>query len=178
MNAFYLCHDPIGIMPEGMIAFVFTPDKPRFFATLIQLDTQKSVQDMDYAGCNVLFRYYTVSKEMQFYMLLLTSGGNIDKAQHAKLNGALHEAANWYCTCLAHKEKKELGANGGWDVLKPYNDVLTDVQLLQFKATNDFLLSYHDGIIRVGSLEEAQDYMKEVLGYPASVLKEGMLNQG
>jgi hypothetical protein len=59
-----------------------------------------------------------------------------------------------------------------------YNDVLTAVQLLQFKATDDFLLSYHDGIIRVGSLEEAQGYMKEKLGYPATVLKQGMLNQG
>ncbi len=177
MKAFYLCHDPIGIMPEDMIAFVFTPDKPRFFAALKRLDATKPIPEMDYSGCNILFRYYTVEKEMQFYLLIVSGGGNIDRTSPSKLTAALKEGMDWYCTCLAHKEKKEIGKNGGWDMLLPYNALAPEVQLLQFKATNTFLLSYHDGIKSVGSLEEAQAYLTS-LRYPAAAIGQGMLNQG
>jgi hypothetical protein len=175
MKAFYLCHDPIGIMPEGMVGFVYTPDKPRFFASLLTLDHSRSMPEMDYAGCNTMFRYENTLGEMQYYILITVQ--NIDKASPAALTAALEQCAEWYSICLTHMEAKATGKAGGWNLLAPYNERLKDVQLLQFNASGTYLLGYHDGVKDFADMAQVRGYMRSILKYPEEGVKTGMLNK-
>jgi hypothetical protein len=175
MKAFYLCDDPIGIKPEGMVAFVYTPDKPRFFASLIKLDPAEPMPEMDYSSCSILFKHMDGDDKLHYYILATVQ--NIDKAANSQLTAALKEGAEWYAICLLNIEYKATGKRGGWRLLTEYNEQLKDVQLLQFKATDTYLLSYHNGVRNFPDLSSARVYMRDTLGYPPDAVKVGMLNQ-
>jgi hypothetical protein len=89
MKAFYLCDDPIGIKPQSMVAFVYAPDKPRFFASLFKLDPTKPMPEMDYSGCSVLFKHMDGDERLHYYLLATVQ--NIDNANDQKLTDALME---------------------------------------------------------------------------------------
>ncbi|HLX91702.1 MAG TPA: hypothetical protein VKR32_08465 [Puia sp.] len=61
-----------------MVAFVFTPDKPRFFASLFKLDATEPMPEMDYSGCSILFKHLDGEGKQHYYLLATVQ--NIDKA--------------------------------------------------------------------------------------------------
>ena len=176
MKPFYLCDDPLGIRPEGMVGFVYTPDRPRFFATLLKLDPGRPMPAMNYAGCNVMFRFEPGDGTREFY--LLGTVQNIDKVSDNKLTDALKECAQWYATCINQESYKRTGRNGGWTLLSEYNEQIKNVQLLCFEQSDTYLLGYTDGIKDFKSLNAVRAYMREELGYPAALVAQGMLNPG
>jgi hypothetical protein len=174
MTHYFLCHNPMGIKPEGFVDYIYNSHRPRFFAGLLELDPDKPVPDMDYEGCNVLFSYTTATGVKKHFILIASQ--NIDKASEKKLTLQLHDAAKFYVYCLSAEDVKQHNKQGGWFILEPYSALLPDVQLLQNKKHGNFLLSYSDGIKTLGSFEEVKTYMHEVLEYDEKIVKGGMLN--
>jgi hypothetical protein len=175
MKAFYLCDDPLGIKPDGMIGYVYTPDRPRFFATLLKLDPSQPMPSMNYAGCNVMFRFEPGDGTKEFY--LLGTVQNIDKASVDTLTDALSECAEWYATCLNQESHERTGKNGGWVLLSDYNEHI-NAQLLCFERSGTYLLGYANGIKDFKSLEDVRAYMRDQLGYATLLVADGRLNRG
>jgi hypothetical protein len=81
-----------------MVSFVYTPDKPRFFASLFKLDPAEPMQEMDYYGCNVLFKHMDGDEQLHYYLLAAVQ--NIDNANDQKLTAAVKEGAELYAICF------------------------------------------------------------------------------
>jgi len=174
MIQYFLCRNPLSVSPIGIEEYIFSSQKPRFFAGLLELDPDTPIADMDYEGCNTFFKYTTANGVARCFVLIASQ--NIDRTTDQKLTLLLKDAAKYYVCCLNEQDIKQHGKQGAWRVGEAYNNYMPDVWLAQNEKHGNFLVGYIDGIRTLSSFEDVKEYMHRVLGYDERVVKGGMVN--
>ena len=172
-TSFFLCTNPIGILPKGCVSYVYHSAKPRFFAGMLKIDPASSLQEIDYTGYNVLFRYVAGDGVEQVYLLLVAQ--NIDRAT-TKLALALQAAAEWYVACLSKTDVKTYGKNSQWSFFSDFNLLTPGVQVVHLKIVDKYLLSYEDGVKTFNDMKTMEAFMSQSLGHTNIQLEVGNHN--
>ena len=151
MRDFYLCHNPFGKMPPGRVAYIYHPDNPRVFVSVIEIDYSQRLIDFNFKGCNVMFQYHRADGKRRLFLMIVMQGGARNTAATLAL---LKDAAGWYCTCLNKEDVITYGKNGGWSLMHPYNkDKAPNLDVLHIQATDQYLMSYGNGTFCVDGLD-------------------------
>lgn len=169
MRSFFLCQNPLVVPFKGIVCGIYSANPPHFFALLRRLDAAGPADQVHAAGANLLFLY-----EKEFYVL--TVRDNLDKAAPRRLRTALREAVEWYIQCMA-KAKKELnGERVSFALLTDFNARLPGVQILCFKQTGHYVLSYAAGVLGFPAFGPLVAYMRDVLGATPAVFEDCKIN--
>jgi hypothetical protein len=172
--AFYLCNDPKKDMPEGVVAYIYAHEKPRFLAILMVLDAQTPVTKFEYFGATVTLRYVDPeTKELVHYLLMVKD--RIDEAGYEVLEPKLRKAADWFMSILAD----DMGLEKiGYMFLDPYSAALPQATLIEFAETGEHLLIFGLGAKGFNDLDSALQFMHKELGIAQDVLfVERMVNR-
>jgi hypothetical protein len=172
-TSFFLCHNPIGVLPKGCVGYVYHSGKPRFLAGMLKIDPAGTLQDLDYDGYNVLFRYVAGDGIEQVYLLLVAQ--NIDRAT-TKLTRALQEAAEWYVDCLSKTDVKMYNKNSQWSFFSDFNLFTPGVQVVHLKITDKYLLSFEDGVKTFDDMKTMDQFLRQSLGFTDVHLEAGSHN--
>ncbi len=172
-TSFFLCHNPIGVLPKGCVGYVYHSGKPRFLAGLLKIDPAGPLQDLDYDGYNVLFRYVAGDGIEQVYLLLVSQ--NIDRAT-TKLTWALREAAEWYVACLSKTDVNTFNKKSQWSLFSDFNLFTPGVQVVHLKITDKYLLSYEDGVKTFDDMKTMDQFLRQSLGFTDVQLEVGNHN--
>jgi hypothetical protein len=173
MTSFFLCHNPVGVLPKGCVCYVYHSGKPRFLAGMLKIEPAGPYQELDYTGYNVLFRYVAGDGIEQVYLLLVAQ--NIDRAT-TKLTLALQEAAEWYVACLSKADVKKYNKNSQWSFFSDYNILTPSVQVVHLKIIDKYLLSYPDGVKTFDNMKMMEQFMRQSLGHTDIQLEVGNHN--
>ena len=152
MRDFYLCHNPLGKIPAGRVAYIYHPDTPRIFSSVIEIDPSKELLDFNFKGCNVIFEYDRPDGKRRLFLMIVMQGGARNMDTTITL---LREAAGWYCTCLNKEELTTYGKPGSWSLMRPYNkDQAPNLEVLHIHSTNQYLISYGAGTFCTEGIKE------------------------
>jgi len=144
MRDFFLCHNPLRRMPAGRVAYIYHPDSPRIFASVIEIDYTRRLTDSNLKGYNVLFGYFRGDGKRRIFVLMCMQGGdrNIDKTI-----ALLQDAAGWYCTCL-NKEDEATYGKGSWMLMQPFNTKdAPGLTALRLKAVDQYVISTQGSLL-------------------------------
>lgn len=162
--SFYLCEDPKEDIPEGLSAYIYGGDTPRFFGVIKRLGIGLPISDIAYAGITVMF-YYQRSGELEAGYYLFYVADNIDNADHLDMISVLHEAVLWYVS-LSGAELTEME----FGMLKDYSADLPHVQFLENSKTGECLLNFALGAKAFSSFEAAQAFLHNELGIAKEIV--------
>lgn len=162
--SFYLCEDPKEGMPEGICAYIYSYNKPRFFGVIKRLGEGLATSDIAYEGITVMFYYQAPAEQDAGYYLLFVSD-NIDQADHFEVIEVLHEAIHWYVS-LSGVTLTEIE----FGILKGYSAELPYVQFFEDSKTGECLLNFGLGAHAFKSFEAAQAFMHKELGIAKEIV--------
>jgi hypothetical protein len=173
MRDFLLCHNPLARMPAGRVAYIYHPDNPRIFASIIEIDYKTKVTDFNFKGYNVLFEYDRGDGLRRIFVIMTIHGGdrNLDKTITV-----LKEAAGWYSTCL-NKEDINTYGKGAWSLMHPYNSKeAPGLDVLHLRAVDQYVISYGTGTFCVDGEEEMHRLVTLMYKKDGKEIEEGLLN--
>lgn len=173
MARFFFCQSPFAIMPKGAVGFIYSFEKPRFFAIVTAFNDDHSFEDHNAAGYGIIFQYHRGDGHSQFYIIQVMQ--NIDKAS-VKMPQALFEAASWYCSYLNHEDHKRYGKKSTWSYMQDFTLVTKGLQILRMPRQKKFIISYPNGIKTVNNDQELDTFLVHALKYPPFIVDEGVIN--
>jgi len=156
--SFYLCNNPLEVLPEGISAYIYGYDKPRFFGVVKRLGQGVTTSDIAYEGVTVMFYYQRPDEDKAGYYLLFASD-NIDDTDPFELTRVLQEAVRWYVSLSGAALTVE-----EFDILKGYSQELPDFQVFEDSKTGECLLNFALGAHAFKSFTDAQAFMHKDLG--------------
>ena len=162
--SFYLCNNPLEALPEGISAYVYGYNKPRFFGVIKRLGEGVATSDIAYEGVTVMFYYQRPGTYKADYYLFFVSD-NVDAADHFDLSEALHEAIRWYVS-LAGEAVVDLD----YGILKDYSADLPYFQVYEVGKSGECLLNFALGAHAFKSFEAAQAFMHQELGIAKDIV--------
>lgn len=150
MRDFFLCHNPLAQMPAGRVAYIYHPDNPRIFASVIEIDSTRRVTDSNIKGYNVMFLYFRGDEKRRIFVLMCMQGGDRNRDKTITL---LQEAAGWYCTCL-NKADEAMYGKGSWTLLEPYNpQEAPGLTVVRLEAVDQYVISTQGSLLYVDGEE-------------------------
>jgi len=168
MTPFYLCTNPEVVMPEDIVACIYSYKKPRFFAVVEKIGQAGPVAEISYKGANVIFSFGLDGETQQDYLLAVND--NVDETPYDKLNKTLQKAVEWYINVRALETKaKRLD----FSMLSDYSPLVPHLQAVHYDKTDEFLLSYGLGIKGFKTLAEMEAFMQDQLRLSDEVVGKG-----
>lgn len=170
MEHFYLCNNPGYDVPDGILTFIYSAAKPRFFASLIRLDGHLSLREVSYMGISLMFYFQAPGDERPMVYLLRISD-NIDDAEYDELADILEEVARWYCYAQAEALGSDT-AEIGW--LVPFSKHLRELQLFE-DSSGHCLLNFGIGCQGFADSGSALQFLEKTLKLKRDLIYTGGL---
>lgn len=171
MKHFYLSNNPRQELPDGVLTFIYSAEKPRFFASLSRLDSSLPLKELCFMGISLMFYFRAPGDDRPFAYLLRVSD-NIDKAGYDELAEVLGEVAQWYCYGQAEAAGLDT-AEIGW--LVPFSSHLKGVQLLEDKSSGQCLLNFAVGCQGFSDTDSALQFLEKDLKIDRDLIYTGGL---
>jgi hypothetical protein len=153
-------------MPEGIVAYLYGYEKPRFFAVIKKLGEGMPLSAISYAGITAMFYYRGPGEqEVSYYLMSVTD--NINNAGHPRLISILRDAASWYSEVQARKASAE---DTEFGFLADFSPDMSDIELFEDAKTGEYLLNFALGAQGFKDLDSALEFMHESLGIAKEIV--------
>lgn len=172
MTHFYLCTNPLYQLPEGVISYMYSDKKPRFFATIHSISKGEDFKPVYLKGSHIIFRYIRGDGKHQLFIICLIR--HLDRAA-TSLTLSLRQAAGWYCSCMASRDAPEYG-KCSWSLLADFNVLTPGLQVIHYEQADRYVLSFPTGVYTFADHQSMDEFLSEVLEYNDRQLESGNTN--